>query len=68
MVTLHEESCGTCRFYMASPHVCRRYPPIPLMVGVKQGIANITNPEPLIQAYFPNMMPNGWCGEWKADG
>jgi len=27
-------------------------------------LANI-NQEPFIQAYFPSMMPTGWCGEYQ---
>jgi hypothetical protein len=57
------EGCGNCRFYMSAAKVCRRNPPTPLMVGVKRGISQITGDEPLVQAYFPPMMPNGWCGE-----
>lgn len=62
---LEEECCGNCQFYMASPKVCRRYPPKPIMVGVKQGISQISQQEPLILAYFPVMMPTGWCGEHR---
>lgn len=60
-----EETCSTCAFYMASPKVCRRYPPATLMLGVRQGIATISGNEPVIQSVFPNMAPNGWCGEYK---
>jgi hypothetical protein len=60
-----EENCGTCRFYMHSPHVCRRYPPKPIMVGVEQGMGLI-QPKPVIQTYFPQMAPNGWCGDYKS--
>lgn len=65
IVITQEDTCSTCCFYMASPKVCRRYPPTPLMIGVKQGIASLAAQEPFIQGYFPNMMPNGWCGEHK---
>lgn len=58
--------CGTCLFYMAGPRVCRRYPPVPLMVGLKQNIANIQQ-EPLVVAYFPAMSPTGWCGEYQPE-
>lgn len=60
-----EEKCSNCLFYMASPKVCRRYPPRPMMVGVKQGIVNVAQQEPLIMAYFPSMLPTGWCGEYR---
>lgn len=60
-----EESCGTCQFYMANPKVCRRHPPVPLMIGVRQGIAQLTQNEPVIQSVFPSMAPNGWCGEYQ---
>lgn len=59
------EECGSCAFYMASPKVCRRFPPVPLMIGVRQGIAQLAQPEPIIQAFFPNMMATGWCGEYQ---
>lgn len=62
---VQEESCASCVFYMASPKVCRRNPPSPIMIGVRQGIAQLTQQEPVIQAFFPNMMPNGWCGEYN---
>lgn len=62
---VQEESCGSCVFYMASPKVCRRYPPTPIMIGVRQGIAQVMGNEPVIQATFPGMAPNGWCGEYK---
>lgn len=65
MFTLQEESCGNCRFYMAGPKVCRRGPPTPLMVGVKKGISGMLGDEPMVVAYFPPMMPNGWCGAHK---
>jgi hypothetical protein len=64
MVTL-EESCGNCRFYMASPKVCRRYPPKPMIIGVEKGISSISADKPVVMAYFPNMLPTGWCGEWS---
>lgn len=54
------ENCGNCEFYMAAAKVCRRYPPVPLMLGAKQGLAG---QEPAIMAYFPSMTPAGWCGE-----
>jgi hypothetical protein len=59
---LEEASCGNCAYYMTSARACRRYPPTPLMVGVKQGLAT-TNQEPAIMPYFPSMLPSGWCGE-----
>lgn len=59
---LEEETCGTCEFYMAATRVCRRLPPTPIMLGLKEGLAG---PEPVIMAYFPSMMPNGWCGEFQ---
>lgn len=66
MVTiLQEESCSNCQFYMASPHVCRRHPPVPILLGVEQASFAGMQPKPVIQAYFPNMMPNGWCGEHR---
>lgn len=59
---IQPESCGNCRFWMASARVCRRLPPIPIMIGLKQGLAG---QEPAINAYFPVMGNNGWCGEYK---
>lgn len=65
MVTDREEAnCGSCIFYMPNLRVCRRFPPTPLMVGIKQGIAQISPQEPVILSYYPAMMPNGWCGEY----
>jgi hypothetical protein len=62
-----QESCGTCHFYMASPRVCRRYPPHPMVVGIKQGLANVNQHEPMISAFFPTMLPTGWCGEYRPE-
>lgn len=64
---LEEECCSNCQFYMASPKVCRRYPPKAMMIGVKKGIASLTGDEPMIMSYFPTMMPNGWCGEYQPE-
>jgi hypothetical protein len=53
---------------MESPKVCRRYPPIPIMIGVKKAIAQLNiEPEPVIGAYFPQMAATGWCGEYEAE-
>ena len=60
---LEQDSCGNCVFYMVATRVCRRLPPHPIMVGVKQGLAGI-QPEPVVMSYFPSMMPTGWCGEY----
>ncbi len=57
--------CGTCVFYMTSPKVCRRYPPTPIMVGVRQGLAAVSQQEPLVMAFFPSMNSTGWCGEYQ---
>lgn len=54
--------CGNCVYYMADPKVCRRYPPIPVMIGVQQGLT----PKPVVSSYFPPMDPGGWCGEHEA--
>ena len=58
----NQECCGNCEFYMATVKVCRRYPPIPVMLGTKQGLGGT---EPAVAAYFPNMLSNGWCGEHR---
>lgn len=63
--------CATCRFWTSEDNrqgLCRRYPPTPIMLGFGQPsiLADPTRsqPQPLIMAYFPAMMANGWCGEF----
>lgn len=60
------ERCGTCKFYMPAPKVCRRFPPVPMMVGIERAIMAGMQDKPAITPFFPNMMPNGWCGEYKS--
>jgi hypothetical protein len=57
-----KESCEKCKFWtwaknQGNKGVCRRFPPIPMMVGANdQG--------PIIGSQFPIMMGEGWCGEY----
>lgn len=60
------ECCGECRFYMASTKVCRRFPPVVMIIGVKPTITN-PNGEPLFAGQFPQMAPTGWCGEFEVN-
>lgn len=63
MVTqMREANCSNCEFYLSHMKVCRRYPPTPMVLGMKQGLGGN---EPVISGYFPQMMPTGWCGEHR---
>jgi hypothetical protein len=53
------DCCLTCRFYLVSDEVCRRYPPAVLLV---QGARNEPDGH---RSVFPPMQPTGWCGEHK---
>lgn len=56
------ESCGTCRFWLQSDNLCRRFPATPVLVPKDGKVSRVDR----IISHFPTMMPIGWCGEWKA--
>jgi len=67
------ENCGNCRYlhhYDAErPPVCRRRPPqvSPIYIIVPPNIVGQA-PVPRILAtvsLWPEMQPDGWCGEWE---
>lgn len=64
VTNINPECCGNCEFYMETTKVCRRYPPMPLMLGLRQGLAGN---EPAVSSFFPSMMPTGWCGEYRPE-
>lgn len=61
------EGCGNCRFYLDDPMskggVCRRLPPVPVMLGLKNG-PNGVYPE--VGTCWPEVMRDRWCGEYEA--
>ena len=69
------DCCATCRYWASEDTkqgLCRRGPPIPMMIGMgtiqAPVIANPNPPpqqQPIIMSYFPNMLAHGWCGEFK---
>ena len=58
--------CGNCRFYLDDPAVpggvCRRRPPIAVMLGMKQGHHG---PEPVVGTCWPEVTRDKWCGEYE---
>jgi hypothetical protein len=56
------DSCGNCKYYRPNPNNlregnCQRFPPTPILMP--QGAQLMVN------YFFPNMKPIGWCGEHK---
>ena len=58
-----EQNCSNCYFSTVtenlSQYSCQEAPPQMLPVQTVQGMG--------IQAVFPIMPPDGWCGKWIAD-
>jgi hypothetical protein len=58
------DGCGNCRFYLDDPMcsggICRRLPPVPVMLGLKNGPKG---PEPTIGTCWPEVMRDRWCGQ-----
>lgn len=50
------ENCKACKFFLAQDEaqgLCRRNPPTP--IPTEQGVIS----------FFPPMLNDGWCGEFK---
>ena len=58
-------TCSTCRFYHELSKSCRRNPPFPMLLGIKQNVLNPQMGEPQFISVFPMMEKHGWCGEHK---
>lgn len=67
------ETCSTCKFFMHSEGapmgVCRRYPPLPIVIGMRERSVLQRGPgpnvEPVIGSFYPEMFPVSVCGEHK---
>lgn len=65
--------CSTCQHFLRVDDdggLCRRYPPQPMVVGMREGkqqvLANKPRPiEPIIMPFFPRVGPNDVCGEFS---
>lgn len=58
-------ACGNC-FYghrVGETLICRRNPPIPIFMGVRQG--SLGRQEPIISSNFAPVNPDIWCGEHR---
>lgn len=51
--------CRTCTFYAALKQECRRNPPTVFVVITPKGPAPVSA--------FPQLPPEGWCGEHVVD-
>jgi hypothetical protein len=68
------EECSKCRFYaeLAMPAgkqrngLCRRRAPSVVLLGHVQSPIQGRPPQPIIQGFFPEMGPAGWCGDFEA--
>lgn len=64
------QTCGTCRFSVPAmgqdgkinftSRVCRRFPPVPMMIPTPQGIS--------MQFVWPQLDTSKNCGEWQGSG
>ena len=68
MTDLLETACSNCRFYLreGAHGICRRYPPnvVPVMTQGRVLLAGQSQgPQLGLQAAFPPMAAEGWCGE-----
>ena len=64
-------SCGTCLYWFhEQPEnpagLCRRYPPIPLLIGMQNIHGQPANA--ITQSAFPPITADGWCGEHAEGG
>lgn len=62
---LPAECCAKCRHYhLPKPDagMCRRNPPVPMIVGMQQGALG---PIPIVTGYFPPTNRDVVCGEFQ---
>ena len=62
------DTCSSCFFFAPIDKqpsgLCRRFPPVPMLVpGPPAALDPNKTPTLMVQAHFPPMNPNGWCGE-----
>lgn len=65
-----QEACANCRYALmpdrTAPTVtCRRYPPIPTIVGMANTVGG---PRPVVEALWSTPRAELWCGEYKPKG
>jgi len=64
-------TCADCRHWLTNDGkqgVCRRYPPMPVIIGFapQSAIHDPSKPQagvPVVNAFFPPMLAMGACGE-----
>ena len=63
------ERCDGCRFWLQEQDIdggyCRRYPPTVILLRTLPPLKGSTDMRFATGNRFPNMMPDGWCGEWQ---
>lgn len=72
-ITLSTRKCSACQHFMRIDEaggLCRRFPPVPMVVGMNQGpqqvLANKPRPmEPIIMPFFPHVGAVDECGEFS---
>lgn len=61
------DCCGNCHFWFNPDNspvgLCRRHPPLPIMVGTQQMANGQMNG--ITQSCHPPMQAMGWCGEHR---
>lgn len=59
------KNCGSCnawRRVMGDQGHCQAHPPVPVMIGMAQGIAG---PQPAVTGYFPPVKEEHSCRQWQ---
>jgi hypothetical protein len=70
MLKRAEQKCANCDAalrYDAHQVYCRARPPTPVMIGAGQPVIAVGEApiRPVIVSYFPQMLNDGWCREWR---
>lgn len=73
LTSLSNRKCSGCEHFLLleeSGGLCRRFPPVPMVVGMNQGpqqvLANKPRPiVPIIQPFFPRVGSEDVCGEYS---
>jgi hypothetical protein len=65
------DTCISCRHYFkplngpAGQGMCRRYPPMPVLIGMVQPKIAGQSPQPVVNGFFPPQSDGGTCGEYQ---
>jgi hypothetical protein len=62
-----QECCEGCRYSIAVTDVlvlCRRKPPVPMIIGWTQSSAPGAEARPITESFFPPLRKTAWCGEF----